>query len=91
MTSVVHWVDRPPDGWVYVGRPSPFGNPFTAKRHGRERAIALYRAYFHNRLGRDPKFRAAVDALDGQVLVCHCAPLACHGDVIAEYLDGRKP
>jgi hypothetical protein len=89
VTTVAHWNDRPSSGWAYIGRKGGglFGNPFTAERHGRDRAIALFRVYFHNRLERDESFRAAVLALRGKVLVCHCKPLACHGDVIAEYLN----
>lgn len=94
-TTVVHWNDRPiggqGDNWVYIGRPSPFGNPYVIG-HGdivdRRAAVLAYRRYFGARLAEDPGFKAAVDVLRGMVLVCHCKPLACHGDVIAEYLNG---
>lgn len=88
-TTVVHWKDRPADGdYVYIGRPSPFGNPFRVRaKVQRKLAILLYRRYFLERM-HDPEFRAQVYALCGKVLVCHCAPLACHGDVIAEWLNG---
>lgn len=32
-----------PDGAIYVGRPSRWGNPFEVGRFGRERSIALFR------------------------------------------------
>ena len=83
---------------VYIGRPSIFGNPYKISdwrvrgfiRYTREEVIKLYRQYFHIKLGEDPEFKRAVLALKGKVLGCYCKPLACHGDVIVEYLEGGK-
>jgi len=80
---------------VYIGREGhghdgTFGNPFSAMRDGgRERAIALYREYFYRRLRVDPEFVIRVELLRGKRLGCFCKPKACHGDVIADYLDNR--
>lgn len=87
-TTVVHWEDRPTDGdYVYVGRKGGglFGNPFVVKP--REAAIQLFEAYFYARLNSDLQFAFEVGRLSGRVLVCHCKPLACHGDVIAGFLN----
>jgi len=74
---------------VYIGRPGPFGNPFIIGRDGdREAVIRQYRVWFDLRVKGDPKFRASVEALRGKDLVCFCSPLACHGSVIVEYLEG---
>lgn len=101
-TEVVHWNDRsgtPNVDWVYIGRSigeGYFGNPFLATSRcghsnfepmGRDEAIRHYRDWFYDRLEWDEVFRLAVHGLKGKVLVCHCKPLACHGDVIAEYLN----
>jgi hypothetical protein len=73
---------------VYIGRPSLFGNPFSIGRDGsREEVIERYRAYFLERVARDERFARAVEGLRGRVLGCWCRPLACHGDVIVEYLE----
>jgi hypothetical protein len=73
---------------VYVGRPSPFGNPFVIGEDGtRDEVIELYRKWFYQRIMNDPQFKADVDGLRGHDLVCWCAPKACHADVILEYLD----
>jgi len=73
---------------VYIGRPSVFGNPFVIGRDGdRDDVIELYKRYFPRRMGLDPAFREQVLSLKGKKLGCHCKPLSCHGDVIAEYLD----
>jgi hypothetical protein len=34
---------RMPENTVYVGRPTIFGNPYDAKRYGRELCLALFR------------------------------------------------
>lgn len=87
-TTVAHWVDRP-EGSAYIGRPTIYGNPFHIGRDGdRTAVINLYRQYFMNRMRNDEVFRLAVHGLKGRVLVCHCKPMDCHGDVIAEYLNG---
>jgi hypothetical protein len=73
---------------VYIGRPSIFGNPFVIGRDGdREAVIRQYRAYFLTRVATDTQFRRAVLALQGKRLGCYCKPLACHGDIIAEWAN----
>lgn len=68
-----------PDGAVYVGRPSKWGNPYKAGRDGtREEVIALYEA----NLLADPFLMSQLDELRGRDLVCWCAPLRCHADVL---------
>lgn len=69
-----------PDDAVYVGRESPYGNPYTALTDGgREEAIKKYADY----LLQTPDLLAKViKNLKGKNLVCHCTPLACHADVI---------
>lgn len=94
-TTVVHWEDRPIGGqgvdWVYIGRKGggEFGNPYILGKDGdRAEVLAMYRAWFNFMLAAGEGFREKIEALRGKVLVCHCKPLACHGDVIAEYLNG---
>jgi len=31
-----------------------------------------------------------LDNLQGKVLGCHCKPLACHGDILAELANNRS-
>lgn len=77
---------------VYIGRGSPFGNPFVIGRDGdRLDVIRKYRSYFHAKLRTEPEFVHQVEALRGKRLGCFCKPAACHGDVIAEHLDGPAP
>ncbi len=73
---------------VYIGRPSPFGNPYALGPDGdRAEVIRKFQSYFFARLKMDAEFKAKVDALKGQTLLCYCSPLACHGDTIVAYLE----
>jgi hypothetical protein len=80
-----------PSLYAYIGRKGRgqdgyFGNPVLEKTPS---GLAKYRAYFRHRLTIDPSFKQRVEALRGKVLGCFCAPGPCHGDVIAQWLDGR--
>lgn len=80
---------------VYVGRPSLLGNPFIIGKDGdRSQVIEKYRIWLKERLSY-PKsivyveFNKAVElARNGDVnLVCYCAPLSCHADIIKEEIE----
>jgi Domain of unknown function (DUF4326) len=83
---VVHCKRDPFD--VYIGRPGPWGNPFShlpksaAKFRcaSREEAVQRYEEW----LRAQPELVAKVKReLRGKVLACWCAPKSCHGDVLA--------
>jgi len=64
---------------TYIGRPSIWGNPFVIGRDGARRdVIAKYEAWLTTR----PDLVARLPSLAGRSLVCWCAPLGCHGDVL---------
>lgn len=74
------------------GRPGErgwLGNPYRIERDvTRAAAIALFRDVFLRRVDADPAFAVAViQRCRGKRLGCYCLPLACHGDVIAEWCD----
>lgn len=78
-----------PDGAVYIGRPSRWGNPFEIGRHGDRAAVV---ARFREWLLAQPDLVAAVRRdLAGRDLVCFCAPAACHGDVLLEVANAPAP
>lgn len=67
---------------VYVGRPSPWGNPFEASAvGGRDKAIALHREWL---LSQPDLVERAKHELRGKNLLCWCAPKPCHADVLLE-------
>ncbi len=68
-----------------LGNPYPLDDPKDdAKRRD---VIEQYRVWFLQEVERDEAFREAVQAVRGKDLGCWCAPRACHGDVIIEWLD----
>lgn len=80
MDYVVHYKKKPFD--VYIGRPSPWGNPFRIGFDGgRKEVIAKFREWF---LGQPELVARAKAELRGKVLGCWCYPFSCHGDVLAE-------
>jgi hypothetical protein len=71
---------------VYISRPSKWDTPFVIGRDGsRADVIAKYRAWIVAQLA----LRNALDELRGRDLVCWCAPLARHGDVLMVLADKR--
>lgn len=76
-----HHGDAPPDA-VYIGRGTIWGNPFIIGEDGdRDNVIQLYRKRIFFKEGFEEKIQAE---LKGKDLVCYCAPLPCHGDVLLE-------
>lgn len=78
---------------VYIGRPGKgltgfFGNPYFEGT--RERNIERFKERFYTRINTEPVFKKRVLELKGKRLGCFCKPRACHGDVIAEYLNNVK-
>lgn len=78
---------------VYIGRAGKgqsgyFGNPYSVAEYG-DKAIPLFREYFHERIITDPVFKARVLALKSKILGCFCAPYVCHGDIISEWLNAQ--
>lgn len=85
---VVHCKRAPVGSFVYVGRPSPFGNPFGMRGESdRARVIEMFRTYFLKRVDDDPRFRDEVLKLKGKDLGCWCSPSPCHADVILEWVN----
>lgn len=71
-----------PPNTVLVGRPSRWGNPFSAEKYGRDGAVAKSRSHLEN--------LRAIGVLDlselrGKNLACWCKPgEPCHADVLLE-------
>lgn len=75
--------------YAYIGRGSYWGNPYSMYETGetRDEVIRKFRYDFENDLFPN-KRKAEVHRLTGKRLGCYCKPDACHGDVLAEYLNG---
>ena len=91
---VVHKRAPVPEGYmpVYIGRPSPLGNPFIIGKHGtRAEVIELFSFHLTEAMCGPTEENTVLWCLAERVrkgqrlaLQCWCAPKACHGDVIAE-------
>ncbi len=74
--------DRIPDGAVYVGRPTKWGNPSRVGIDGtRKECVEDYRSH----VASSRQFQADIRReLVGRDLVCWCSPLPCHADILLE-------
>ena len=90
-TTVVNLHKEPYD--VYIGRfgkekDGYFGNPFVMTEEAqRASSLRKYGEWFLRRVNGDEEFRKRIEGLKGKRLGCFCKPKACHGDIIAEYLN----
>ena len=81
-------------GQVYVGGPSPLGNPYALGRDGsREQVIDRYRRWLWAQLqapgsAQERELRRLLaQARSGELeLLCWCAPLPCHAEVVRSAL-----
>lgn len=70
----------------YIGRGTPWGNPFALGIDGdRDEVIKTYA--YHCARGWLKFTNEDLIKLRGKKLGCHCKPAACHGDVLAKYLN----
>jgi hypothetical protein len=68
----------PPDA-IYIGRPSPWGNPFViTNTRTREEAVIAYENWIFQAMDLE----TIKEKLAGKDLVCFCAPKPCHGDIL---------
>ncbi|MDB4430698.1 DUF4326 domain-containing protein [bacterium] len=74
--------------YEYIGRGSYWGNPYSMFEAGddREEVIRKYKYDFDREMFPN-KEKSQVYKLAGKRLGCFCKPQACHGDVLAEYLN----
>lgn len=85
-----------PEGAVYVGRPSPWGNPYSHmegtlakfKVASRDEAVDAYEHALLRKFERDPDAKRRLkEELRGKDLVCWCAPQRCHAGVLLKYAN----
>ena len=84
-----------PDMAIYVGRPTPFGNPVKIKDAGsHEEAVKWYRLWLTKTKleGEARLIRELLPTISGYDLACWC-PLdkPCHADVLLELANEWKP
>ena len=95
--------DKPPMGVAYVGRPTPFGNPYSiyagkkkAKNVAEEsihlcktraEAVEKFKEYCKRNTGIEPMARKY---LKGKDLSCWCVPDQCHAMVLMDMANAPE-
>jgi len=74
---------------VYIGRGTVWGNPYPIGPAGdREEVLRKYQYDFDRRFLRFfEDHDNNVKKIRGKILGCHCKPAACHGDILATYVN----
>lgn len=86
MTTVVN-LRYTQGAYVYIGRPSKWGNPFVIGKDGdRETVIRKFEVWWYAP-EQEQLRNAAVTELQDVACGCYCSPLPCHGHVIAAYVN----
>lgn len=70
-----------------VNRGSPWGNPFVLGHDGNHSEVI---AKYEQHLLEEPALMTRLGELKGKRLGCFCAPLACHGDVLARHAETKS-
>lgn len=86
-----HHLEEQPEGSVYIGRGTEFGNRFlthpkTGEDLTREESVAWYELW----IARENQLLRKVKELKGKQLVCSCSPKLCHGHVLAFVANADK-
>jgi len=76
---------------VYIGNPSKWGTPFKIGPDGnRKECVQKYREWLTTTPEGQQLLEEAKKELPGKVLACWCAPLPCHGHVLAELVNSNS-
>lgn len=74
--------------YEYIGRGSYWGNPYSMFEEGDDRDEVIRKYKYDFDYEKFPnKEKSEVYKLAGKRLGCFCKPQACHGDVLADYLN----
>lgn len=98
--EVVNIRGKSREGVIYIGRPSPLGNPFIMRsEEDRHNVVEQYRNALYFRPDLLPE--GALEAVQelclrhhkGETLKlgCYCSPKECHGDILKEYIETSGP
>ena len=86
------------DEYFKIDRTTPLGNPYRiTESRTRQQAVEMYSDYMEKRIGaNDTKIITNLNVLYNYlvknrrvVLMCHCKPKLCHGDIIRQLLINK--
>lgn len=80
--------EKSTSGYEYIGRGSYWGNPYSMYDEGDDREEVIRKFKYDFDYEKFPnKEKSEVYKLAGKRLGCFCKPQACHGDVLADFLN----
>ena len=95
-TEVIHCKDLAAikaagNRYVYVGRPTKWGNPFSHRLNTKAKYLTTSRSEavrrYEDYLLANRELIAALVELKGKVLGCWCSPKLCHAQILAKHAD----
>lgn len=86
------------DDYIYIGRPSLFGNPYTSKDSkiaeykvdSKKEAIACYKEYILENINILDELIRQLKEKGYNKIGCFCKPSGCHGDVLKELIEQKQ-
>lgn len=97
MIEVVNIKNYKSDDYIYVGRPSKWGNPYSSKDselaervENREESLKKYREYILNNLSLVDELIYEMNQNSITKLGCWCKPSNCHADILVELINEKK-
>jgi len=85
-TQYAHLKSTP--NYEYIGRGSYWGNPYSMYESGDSREEVIRKFKYDFDFDKFPnKKKSEVYKLAGKRLGCFCKPKACHGDILADFLN----
>lgn len=77
-----------PSDAVYVGRGTPWGNPYIMRQENKRHFVCdLFEEYAIERLEKEPGW---LEPLRGRALVCWCAPKRCHAETLLRLANRER-
>ncbi|MGR5365898.1 DUF4326 domain-containing protein [Photobacterium damselae] len=91
VTRVINIKRNDCNDYIYIGRGSKWGNPYShlTGDMNREEAISAFKYDFDRNLFLNVDMKSNIGEIRGKVLGCSCKPLCCHGDVLAKEANNQ--
>lgn len=87
-TDTIYQNQKSNSKYEYIGRGSYWGNPYSMYGDGDDRDEVIRKYKYDFDFDKFPnKKKSEVYKLAGKTLGCFCKPKACHGDILADFLN----
>ena len=98
MIKLINIKNYTEDDYIYIGRPSEFGNPYSHSDKSqakyvtetRNEAIEMYRKHLEENPDIIDKLIKELTESDYDKIGCWCSPKKCHGEILIEAIENRK-